>query len=476
MKMRRLMAGILVATLLAVHPAQVAFAEEDPVTTEGKSTVEEPKKSEVVNAAEVTDAAADRQMSYDTAPETNSLSGWPAGPNVYAHAAVVMDMKSGAILYAKNPNEKHFPASITKLLTVLVALENAELTDTVTFTEDSVEFLNWDDAQIGMRPGEELNVNDALHAVLLASANEVSYAVAESVGKTRLHGNYQTFIDLMNERAKELGCIDSHWVNPNGLHNEEHYTTAHDMALIASAVFQKPEFHAIMKDLEYCIPSTNLVNESRVFQQNHKMLWPDNQYYSENCKGGKTGFTDQSGTTLVTMEDNGTLQLAAVVLQDYGADAYVDTRAMFDYVFNNFSKVPMSKLAVPKEFEEKGGKVKDEDAYIVLPNNVNPMKVKSKLKTDKVTGDKLVYTYEGQEVGSVNVSIEKQSVQPVKGEKKEVEKEKKKSHLPWIVLGIVGIVVLGFLVFTVQYVRYQKRKRRIQRMRRRRAMEARRRR
>ena len=476
------MAGILAATLLAVHPVQVAFAEEDPMTTEVVNPAEEPKESEVVNAAEVTDAAADRQMSYDTAPETNSLPGWPAGPNVYAHAAVVMDMKSGAILYAKNPDEKHFPASITKLLTVLVALENAELTDTVTFTEDSVEFLNWDDAQIGMRPGEELNLNDALHAVLLASANEVSYAVAESVGKTRLHGNYQTFIDLMNERAKELGCTDSHWMNPNGLHNEEHYTTAHDMALIASAVFQKPEFHGIMKDLEYCIPSTNLVNEARVFQQNHKMLWPENQYYSENCKGGKTGFTDQSGTTLVTMEDNGTLQLAAVVLQDYGADAYVDTRAMFDYVFNNFSKVPVSKLAVPKEFEETGQDLK-EDGYVVLPNGVSPMKVKSELRTDKTTGSKIVYTYEGQEVGSVQVSLEKPKVNLDKAEKKEVEAEKKevekkeeKSPLPWIVLGIVGIIVLGVLVFTVQYVRYQKRKRRIQRMRRRRAMEARRRR
>ena len=218
-----------------------------------------------------------KRQALETPSETDQLENWPAGPAVYAHSAIVMDMNSGAILYSKKAEERHFPASITKLLTTLVALENAELTDKVTFSQASVDILNWDDAHIGMRPGEEISMKDALRAVLLASANEVSYAVAESTGITHLNGGYDTFIELMNTRAKELGCTNSHWVNPNGLHDEEHYTTAHDMALIASAVYQQKEFRNIMNILEYRIPPTNLVDEERVFQQNHKMLWPENR-------------------------------------------------------------------------------------------------------------------------------------------------------------------------------------------------------
>ena len=174
-----------------------------------------------------------RQASYDTVPDTNNIQGWPQGPNVYGNSAIVMDMNSGAILYGKKIDDQHYPASITKLLTALVALENSELDDEVYFSEDSVSFLEPGDASIGMTPGEILSMNDALYGMLLASANEVSYAIAESTGKL-MGGDYNTFIQAMNDRAVELGCTGSHWTNANGLHNEQHYTTAHDMALIAS--------------------------------------------------------------------------------------------------------------------------------------------------------------------------------------------------------------------------------------------------
>ena len=116
-------------------------------------------------------------------------------------------------------NDKHYPASITKLLTALVALENADPDDEVYFSEDSVSFLEYGDASIGMRPGEILSMNDALYGMLLASANEVSYAIAESVGK-KMGGGFETFIQKMNERCEELGCTGSHWTNANGLHDE----------------------------------------------------------------------------------------------------------------------------------------------------------------------------------------------------------------------------------------------------------------
>ncbi|WP_444492153.1 D-alanyl-D-alanine carboxypeptidase family protein [[Ruminococcus] torques] len=247
--------------------------------------------SRAVHAEDVVDPiAVQKQAAYDAVPETNGLENWPQGPHVYANSAIVMEMNSGAILYGKKINDKHYPASITKLLTALVALENADPDDEVYFSEDSVSFLEYGDASIGMRPGEILSMNDALYGMLLASANEVSYAIAESVGK-KMGGGFETFIQKMNERCEELGCTGSHWTNANGLHDENHYTTAHDMALIGSAVYQFDKFREVTQTLNYTIPPTNLVNESRTFQQNHKMLWVGAHYSYDYCTGGKTGYT-----------------------------------------------------------------------------------------------------------------------------------------------------------------------------------------
>ncbi len=341
------------------------------------------------------------QAAYDIVPDTNNIRGWPQGPHVYGNSAVVVDMDSGAVLYGKKADERHYPASITKLMTALVALENSEPDDEVLFSEDSVSFLEYGDASIGMTPGEILSMNDAMYGMLLASANEVSYAIAESVGKL-MGGDYNTFLQAMNDRAEELGCTDSHWMNANGLHNDQHYTTAHDMARIASAVYQFEGFRTVTQTLNYTIGPTNLVGESRTFQQNHKMLWPGNPNYYEYCTGGKTGYTDQSRTTLVTMADNGNMRLVAVLLQDDG-DVYADTRAMFDYVYSNFSKVQLK--GQPKA--EGISSYEDDAAYVVLPAGIDFSSLDSEITiTDKKEGTgKVTYFYEGQDVGSADVVL-----------------------------------------------------------------------
>ena len=341
------------------------------------------------------------QAAYDIVPDTNNIRGWPQGPHVYGNSAVVVDMDSGAVLYGKKADERHYPASITKLMTALVALENSEPDDEVLFSQDSVSFLEYGDASIGMTPGEILSMNDAMYGMLLASANEVSYAIAESVGKL-MGGDYNTFLQAMNDRAEELGCTDSHWMNANGLHNDQHYTTAHDMARIASAVYQVEEFRTVTQTLNYTIGPTNLVGESRTFQQNHKMLWPGNPNYYEYCTGGKTGYTDQSRTTLVTMADNGNMRLVAVLLQDDG-DVYADTRAMFDYVYSNFSKVQLKG----QQKAEGISSYEDDAAYVVLPAGIDFSSLDSEITiTDKKEGTgKVTYFYEGQDVGSADVVL-----------------------------------------------------------------------
>ena len=332
------------------------------------------------------------QAAYDIVPDTNNIRGWPQGPHVYGNSAVVVDMDSGAVLYGKKADERHYPASITKLMTALVALENSEPDDEVLFSQDSVSFLEYGDASIGMTPGEILSMNDAMYGMLLASANEVSYAIAESVGKL-MGGDYNTFLQAMNDRAEELGCTDSHWMNANGLHNDQHYTTAHDMARIASAVYQFEEFRTVTQTLNYTIGPTNLVGESRTFQQNHKMLWPGNPNYYEYCTGGKTGYT---------MADNGNMRLVAVLLQDDG-DVYADTRAMFDYVYSNFSKVQLK--GQPKA--EGISSYEDDAAYVVLPAGIDFSSLDSEITiTDKKEGTgKVTYFYEGQDVGSADVVL-----------------------------------------------------------------------
>lgn len=504
-------AVLLATVLLVLQPGAALRAAAEETVQTGDAAAETAQTGNA--AADGTQAEktpeqlaaeekAKKEASYNIPVDSNLLENWPAGPNVYAASAVVMDMESGAVLYAKAPEERHFPASITKLLTTLVALEQADLTDTVTFSQASVDILNWDDAHIGMKPGEQISMNDALYAVLLASANEVSYAVAESTGINRMGGDYQTFIDEMNRRAQELGCTGSNWVNPNGLHDENHYTTAKDMALIASAVYQQEQFRTIMGTLEYRIGKTNMTDEERVFQQNHKMLWQENYYYYEYCKGGKTGFTDQAGTTLVTMADNGQMRLAAVVLKDYGVDAYTDTRAMLDYVFGNFTKVPLAEQKLPEEVET----LDEPEAYVVLPAGVGFEKLECNLvqedggvsggedsyadsgapqnggedsyadggasQTDSgVQGSRqarAVYTYQGQQVGSAKVTLKPEEEKPLikktetKTRTKQAETEPEKKSPVKILLAGAAVLAVTVAVGCAVAIRRRKRRRKAQ--------------
>ena len=429
--------------------------------------------SAAVRADEETDAPMDqreieRQTAYAIPPDTNSLAGWPQGPSVYGDSAIVMDMDSGAIVYGKQIDKRHYPASITKLLTALVALENSQLTDEVLFSDDSVSFLEYGDAHIGMTPGEIISMEDAYYGMLLASANEVSYAVAENVGRL-MGGDYNTFIQKMNDRSAELGCTGSHWMNANGLHDENHYTTAHDMALITSAVYQYDEYREVVQTLSHTIPPTNLVNESRTFQQNHKMLWPKNDNYYEYCTGGKTGYTDQARTTLVTTADNGNLRLAAVVLYDFGNDAYIDTRAMFDYVYNNFSKVMLADQETPEEIDAYS----ENDSYVLLPAGIEFGDLEKEIEiTDEQSREGTVtYTYQGQKVGSAGVVLTKEYVMEQTGHDYTLQVKKGAAasdvkELPLalkIVIGIgTALVVLAILLAV--YI-WQVRRRRILRRR-----------
>ena len=358
---------------------------------------------------------------YKLPIQTNELTDWPEGPGTYGEAAILMEVETGAILYAKNIDTQYYPASITKILTTLVALENGQMEDKVTFSEDSLSFLEPGDAYIGMKVGNVITLEQALYAVLLASANEVSYAVSESVGKNKGY-DYDWFINQMNTRCQELGGKNSHFVNANGLHDDNHYTCARDMALIARELFKYPKVFEIMQTLQYKIKKSK-TTEKHVFQQNHKMLYEENDFYYEHVIGGKTGFTDQAHNTLVTMIDNGDMKLVCVLMKAEGVNVYTDTKALCEYAYNNFKKVPVSGT----ETSEDIGEIipQEEGGFVVLPEGVTFDKLHLEIAPDEeVEGEaELSYTYEGNYVGGARAKLSESY-----GKEEEPEQEPEKSE------------------------------------------------
>ena len=355
-----------------------------------------------VRAANVVEIPATEIDSvYNLAVDSNSLEGWVQGPQIYSESGIVMDIDSGAILYAKNIDDQHYPASITKIMTALVAFQNYEMDEVVTFTWDDVGFLEYGDAHIGIKPDEQVVMEDCMYGMLLASANEVSHAIG-----AHMEGGYEEFLREMNETAAELGCMNSNWMNTHGLHDAEHYTSVRDMALIGSALFQYDKFREITNTHQHTIPTTNITDETRTFQQNHKMIWGANRNYYEYCVGGKTGYTDQALSTLVTFATKGDMNLVAVVMRTHGGgtNTYVDTRAMLDYAFDNFSKTPVTLEDINTE---KLAEL-EEDSYVVLPAGISMEQLTYEFVEPTELDDRtaeITYLYEGQPVGTVEAAI-----------------------------------------------------------------------
>ena len=266
---------------------------------------------------------------------TNEIPGWPPGPGITSETGVLMDADSGVLLYNKGGDEIRYPASITKIMTLLLAVENSSLTEDVVFTETGTRDISQDSGNIGMQVGEVLSMESCLYALVIRSANEVAAQIAEHVG-----GTEQNFIDMMNQRAAEIGCTNTHFVNASGLPDENHYSTAHDMALIMREGLKNKKFRKIIGATDYVIEPTNKNSESRVLHTHHPMLAPESGYYYKGCIGGKTGYTSAAGNTLVTAaRRNGTTYITVTMKAADLAIASSDSTAMFNYGYQNFQKM-----------------------------------------------------------------------------------------------------------------------------------------
>lgn len=264
---------------------------------------------------------------------------WPTAPETQSAAAIVMEANTGTILYEKNIHDVHYPASITKILTTLLAVENVEMDEVVTFSQDAV--YKTEGSGIARDVGEQMTMEQCLYGVMLASANECAYAVGEHVA-----GDINTFVQMMNDRAAALGCQNTHFNNCNGLPDEQHYTTAYDMALIAREAYKNEAFRIICGTKTYTIPFTNKHTDEETYLQNHhNMLYPykSSKYVYEYCTGGKTGYTVVANNTLVTYAEKDGMTLICVVLNAPTSAHYLDTRALFDFCFDNFKIMNVSE-------------------------------------------------------------------------------------------------------------------------------------
>jgi len=261
-------------------------------------------------------------------------------PEISSQAAVVMDAKTGQVLYGKNIDGLYFPASTTKIMTILLALENCEdLSETVTANYSAVnsEVVPRDTSHIALVDGEQMALKDLLYATMMVSANDAANVIAEHVS-----GSVSEFAKLMTERAAELGCLKTTFTNANGLPDDYHMTSAYDLALIAKAALQNDDFRSVFGKILYSIPPTNK-NVERSFATLHEMLKSTSSYYYSPTTGGKGGWTEAAQYTLVTSAEKNGTELICVLLKSPSAKArYNDTEALFDYCFDNFERKEFS--------------------------------------------------------------------------------------------------------------------------------------
>lgn len=264
-------------------------------------------------------------------------ANWPSGPSVNSQAAILIEAETGTILYEKNIHQKMYPASITKTLTTLIAYEMCELDEQVTFTQEALSTIPYDSSRIWVDRGNYMDMEDCLAAILIMSANDVAAGVAEHIG-----GTLDAFADIMNERAEELGCLNTHFVNSHGYHDPDHYTTAYDMAQIGRAFFDIDLLCTLAKERNFKHGPTD-GQPKPINEWNQNKLLATRAYEYEYLVGSKTGYTSDAGQTLISCAQKDGMKLICVVLNAVTPNQYKDTISLFDFGFSNFTTLKIAE-------------------------------------------------------------------------------------------------------------------------------------
>ncbi len=471
---KQMVAVILAAVFLSMLTAGLGVASETLGNT-GEQEKPESEMTEEEKAAKAEKEAREKALkeAYELPVQTNERKGWPKGPGTYGDAGIVMDADSGAILYAKNIDKKEYPASITKVLTALLAFQYGDMDSQVTVSKEALACLGSGYASIGLKEGNQISLEQTMYAMLLASANEAAYAVGETVALSQGQ-DYDWFIGQMNEKCVQLGGENSNFVNTNGVFDENHFTCARDMALIGKALFDYPMFFQICQAQQYTIPESDTVEE-HVFQQKHHMLIADHSDYYEYAVGGKTGYTTEAENTLITLADNGERRLVCVVLHTYGGHPYSDTKALLDYGFDHFQKVFVEDLDEDLEYSRIA-----DGAYVLLSEKADVDKLDREivLHEDGTDDATVTYFYNEIPVGTCEVTVSanyynkkkvqeeakeiKEEESEPKEEAREEKKDDKERYKAAAAIGVAAILAVcaGIAVITTRINRKREEKRR----------------
>ena len=258
-------------------------------------------------------------------------------PTIYSQSAILIDSNSGDVLFEKNSNALMYPASTTKVLTAIIALESCPLDEKITASPNAINSIQSGYTNAKIQVGETLTMEDLLYALLLKSANEAANVIAEHIG-----GSIENFANIMNAKAIELGCTGTHFVNANGIHNDAHYTTASDLAKITKYCMQNETFRHMVSTEQYTLPATEQYpSTDRILKNTNSLMIKGHKYYYPYAIGGKTGFTTQAKNCLIAISDKNGLELISVVLhaestEDGRSARYLDTINLLEYGNNNY--------------------------------------------------------------------------------------------------------------------------------------------
>lgn len=365
-----------------------------------------------------TDYEAEAQKRKKMTVESNLIENWPLGPEIGAKSAILIEANTGVILYEKNIHEKLYPASVTKILTALIAYENSEMNDMVTFSYEAVGSIDWRyDANMGIGGGSSITMEQTLYGMLVGSANEAAYAIAEHISG---NGNLEGFAELMNEKAASLGCTDSNFVTPNGIHDDNHYTSAYDLSLIGRAFFNNDYLSRISCTPSYTIPASETQTKGELNVYAKSKLFPKKEYAYEGLVGTKTGYTDLARQNLISCAERGNMKLICVIMMEENPAQYTDTIDLFNYGFNNFQITTVAdkdttyNISSLDSFSTEGnlfGNSKsfieiDPKAYIILPYGTTLDSTTSEVSYDNLDYNQIAridYYYSGAKVGSAGI-------------------------------------------------------------------------
>ncbi len=388
-------------------------------------------------ADEYSDARAARM---NEVVQSNTIPDWPQGPQIGAEGAILMEARTGAVLYAKNIDERLYPASTTKIMTGLLAYENCKLDEKVEFSYDAVHDVARGDSNIGMDAGEIIPMNKALEGMMILSANEVANGIAEHVGK----GDREKFVQMMNDKAAEIGCTNTHFTNPNGLHNEQHYTTCRDLALIAKYYFGYDYLASLSREPSCEFTATATQPDSFILNTKN-MLVKGKKYEYEYLVGSKTGFTSEARQTLVSAAKKDGLELICVIMKEESPYQFEDTVALFNYGFENFKKVNIADHMEESNMLSTGffsvgqdvfGSNKsiltiDPTAVVILPKNADFSEVQYDLSANSNTAGgvaRVLYLYHSNPVGVAALNMTAENASLFDEFKKKVEMKTPHTH------------------------------------------------